>query len=422
MKNGFTLIELLAVILILGIIALIAIPTVNQILDEAREGAFRTTSDNIMKAMESSCQTQLIKGIVPTLVYTFIDGEPNSNLEVKGTMPDDGYVFLDNECSVTDYFLRDKNYTYSNGEDIRNDYMLIPSTESNTSMFKILYPSYYQNITTVNFVNHLNIHENAIEIKDPSISGNNKIKSWLIEKDGTYELYIGSEKLIFGNYNSSYLFKDFNKIELVNFNNFNTSFVKNMRAMFNNCTSLLSTNISDWITTHVKDMSYMFCGCQKLQSLNLTNWDTRNLESIQQMFYLGGNNSSFTLDLSKWDTSNIKNYGFQGAFQASGITNLGNISNWDVSNAYSFSNMFQQSKITSLDMSKWKINDSSVVNDMFKGCNNLSNIKLPDANITNKVINSFPSKTAESPGSITIVGDKTGLDTTTLQSKFWNVN
>ena len=37
MKKGFTLIELLAVILILGIIALIAIPTVNNIIGEAKE-------------------------------------------------------------------------------------------------------------------------------------------------------------------------------------------------------------------------------------------------------------------------------------------------------------------------------------------------------------------------------------------------
>ena len=55
-KNGFTLIELLAVILILGIIALIAIPTVNNIIQQSRLGAWETTGNNMTDSAEAYYQ------------------------------------------------------------------------------------------------------------------------------------------------------------------------------------------------------------------------------------------------------------------------------------------------------------------------------------------------------------------------------
>ena len=60
-NNGFTLIELLAVILILGIIALIAIPTVNSILKESRTGAWKSTASQMTKAAENYFQLKQIK-------------------------------------------------------------------------------------------------------------------------------------------------------------------------------------------------------------------------------------------------------------------------------------------------------------------------------------------------------------------------
>ena len=100
MKKGFTLIELLAVILILGIIALIAIPTVNNILDESRRGAFKTTTQNVLKQAEETCMMENIKGIEATKTYTITDGNISPKLDLKGELPDNGTIILDGECQA----------------------------------------------------------------------------------------------------------------------------------------------------------------------------------------------------------------------------------------------------------------------------------------------------------------------------------
>ena len=49
-KKGFTLIELLAVIVILGIIAVITVPIIGGILENSKEGAFKASSLSIFDA------------------------------------------------------------------------------------------------------------------------------------------------------------------------------------------------------------------------------------------------------------------------------------------------------------------------------------------------------------------------------------
>lgn len=101
MKKGFTLIELLAVIFILSIITLIAIPTVTKITNQSKKGAFETTASNIVTAIEEKCQLQILKGEAIVETYTFTDGEVSPNLNIKGKLPTSGNASVDSNCNVT---------------------------------------------------------------------------------------------------------------------------------------------------------------------------------------------------------------------------------------------------------------------------------------------------------------------------------
>lgn len=54
-KQGFTLVELLAVIVVLGIILVIAIPNIQQIITNARKEAYERQKEFIADAAKKIC-------------------------------------------------------------------------------------------------------------------------------------------------------------------------------------------------------------------------------------------------------------------------------------------------------------------------------------------------------------------------------
>ena len=99
-NKGFTLIELLAVILILGIIALIAIPTVNSILKESRTGAWKSTASQMTKAAENYFQLKQIKN--ENYVVDFKTGQASTGYITASINPGN----TKDEIKVGDYYIR----------------------------------------------------------------------------------------------------------------------------------------------------------------------------------------------------------------------------------------------------------------------------------------------------------------------------
>ena len=129
-KKGFTLIELLAVIVVLAIIALIATPIVLNLINNAKEGAAKSSATAYVKAVENGVVQELVKNsngkytgkfkVDSTGLKLVSDADNNVKItvDVSGKLPkENSYVVLDENGTVTNaYFIIDSyNVQYSDG-------------------------------------------------------------------------------------------------------------------------------------------------------------------------------------------------------------------------------------------------------------------------------------------------------------------
>ena len=103
-KTGFTLIELLAVILILGIIALIAIPVISKIVENSKKEVTKTSVQSLIKATEQYYNKQILSNEISSSVIFSCDGEKCKNeentLEIRGKLPQKGNIVLNSEGKI----------------------------------------------------------------------------------------------------------------------------------------------------------------------------------------------------------------------------------------------------------------------------------------------------------------------------------
>lgn len=96
-KNGFTLVELLAVIIILGLLALLIVPKVNSIVKESKVKSYEVSINNLVKSLNSIAidkKTNLIS-FNGCIIDFDNDNNTCTDLEYSGELPDSGSISVD---------------------------------------------------------------------------------------------------------------------------------------------------------------------------------------------------------------------------------------------------------------------------------------------------------------------------------------
>jgi len=75
------------------------------------------------------------------------------------------------------------------------------------------------------------------------------------------------------------MFYGCNSLKSIDFSNFDSSRIWDMRRMFEDCKSLTSLDLSNLDVRNVREIESIFGGCSNLESLNLSGWDVRNFPS-----------------------------------------------------------------------------------------------------------------------------------------------
>lgn len=117
------------------------------------------------------------------------------------------------------------------------------------------------------------------------------------------------------------LFENCKSLTNITFGNIDTSNVSDMSSMFKNCRALTSLDLSHFNTAQVTTMANMFGYCQKLKTINVNNFNTSNVQDFSGVFV--SCYSLTDLDISNFDMSKVMNA--QGRYRANMLAGLSNL-------------------------------------------------------------------------------------------------
>lgn len=145
-----------------------------------------------------------------------------------------------------------------------------------------------------------------------------------------FNLYDKVENLNFSNFRTSHvvdmrlMFANWTRVKNIDLRTFNTENVSDFCAMFNGCNNVQFINVSSFKTPKVEDMSYMFTGCVKLLELSIIGFSKENLQKADGMFADCRNlaiiNANYKFDLSMLSEDDISQTMFKDCVNLTGFS------------------------------------------------------------------------------------------------------
>ena len=115
MKKGFTLVELLAVILILGIVAIFAMPNICDVLNDSKENANLRSIEGYARSIKQEYYNQSMEGKTPVIDETFLSNVDKSGGDIacESISYSEEYDIIMNKCTLQN---SDKVYCYADDQ------------------------------------------------------------------------------------------------------------------------------------------------------------------------------------------------------------------------------------------------------------------------------------------------------------------
>ena len=426
-NRGFTLIELLSVIIILGVLLIIAVPSITHYIEDSRKKSYIISARELIVATSNKINSGKLKAFDMDTTYYM----PVSCLKMENEASSPfgkfspAYVVFTYDGTGYDYYWTSTDEAEmgiikitaedeldvsnikpgSKAEDINTDRTIDgrskiavfgPDCESSTEKEAVIYGLNSKTckydgelVQGAEFVDGQYTYRYMQEASGSNSWRNISDDGWgvaLTNKNSTdpvtTELCTDiNGKRIVSMANMFY----YSKAPSIDTHTFDTGSVTNMSYMFYGMSSLTSLTIDNFYTKNVNNMAYMFGYDTKLETIKVgKGFDTTNVTNMNGMFYYNSmlKNVDF---LENFNTSNVTSMSSM-FYNCSSISDVDGLRNWDVSKVTNMSSMFYYcSKLTNINgLKNWNVSNVTNMSSMFYYCSKLTNISgLKDWNVSN---------------------------------------